>query len=425
MPREDLSFGFDTTFFEKGIDKVTKSMTGLKTTTGNIAKGISKGLTSVALKFGSVFAGVKAIQGALRNMPEIGQAFGIAKDIFLKNLLFPLRKQIFPLLQKMLDLVRDSRGKFVQWGNAIANVFKSVVSGVKTVIGFVRKMSQSLLSFTERIFGDQIKNVNIIFDLISFKLATVIQFVSILIGSMGDIFSGFFSGLGDISGSLRGIVDNLLEFLSIFTKSNSEGDSFTKILTTLSTKFGEIVGFIVRMTDKFLDGFVPAVKEIATPIQKILDAWINIGEAIFEATDSLLNWEGIFESLGSIIGTGIQKTFEFIATVLEDIEATINSIKDIGFLNTLTGQTESFFDMIKGKFKGEENSESPPLSVAASPALATSSLTNNNQQKNLSVNISPTIVIGNGTEAEGRNVAAGFADELRSLFNKEFERGGL
>lgn len=440
MPDNDLTFGFDTSFFEKGINKITKGMEGLQTTTGNVAKGISKGLTSIALKFGAVFAGAKAVQGALKSMPEIGQAFGIAKDVFLKNLLFPLRKEVFPLLQKMMDWVRDSRGAFVKWGQALANVFRSVVSGVKTIISFIVSMSEKISGFTQRIFGDQIKSVSELFDLISFKLATVIAFVSILIGDMGNIFKGFFSGLGDIGGSLTGIVENLLNFLKIFTQANDQGDSFTNILSTLSTRFGEIVGFVVRMTDKFLDGFVPAVSQIATPLQNIFDAWIGIQDSIFEATSSLLDWPAIFESLGGIVGKGIQKTFEFIALVLEDIETSIASIKELGFLNTLTSQTGNLFDAIQGKFFGRETQvqdaiirtdgsiirpdPNDTLIATKNPVFASSPSTNDNSQRSITMSIAPTIIIERGTEEEGRNVAIGFTEQMRSVLNTEFERSG-
>lgn len=419
MATEDLSFGFDTTFFEKGIARVTKGMEGLQTTTGSIANGISKGLTSVALKFGAVFAGAKAIQGALKNMPEIGQAFGIAKDVFLKNLLFPLRKEIFPLLQKMLDWVRDSRGTFIRWGQALANVFRSVVSGVKTVISFIVSMSEKIAGFTKRIFGDQIKSVSEIFDLVSFKLATVIQFVSVLVGNMGNIFASFFSGLGDIGGSLSGIVENLLNFLKIFTEANSEGDSFTNILSTLANRFGEIVGFVTSMTDKFLDGFVPAVSEIMTPLQRVLDAVIGIQDAIFGATSDLVDWGALFETIGTVVGTGILKTFEFIATVLEEIEDTINSIKDIGFGETFKEKGGNLLDKVGGFLGfGDEDQPVQPSPVIASPS------TTNNQNKTVTTTIAPTIVVENGTREEGASVAEGFVDTMRSIFNGEFERGG-
>lgn len=420
---DDLTFGFDTSFFEKGINKVTKGLEGLQTTTQSVAKGVSKGLTAVAVKFGSVFAGVKAIQGALKNMPEIGQAFGIAKDVFLKNLLFPLRKQIFPLLQKMLDWVRDSRGMFIRWGQSIANVFKAVVSGVKTIISFIRRMSEQVAGFINNIFGTQIKNISDVFDLLTFKLATVIQFVSLILEDIGGVFTGFFGGLGDVGPSLKGIIESLLEFLKIFTQANDQGDSFGGILSTLSTRFGEIVGFVVRMTDKFLEGFVPAVSQIATPLQKILDAWLGIQDAIFAATSDLLDWPSIFESLGNIVGTGIQKTFEFIATVLEDIESTINSLKDFGFVETIKAQTGNLLDTVGGAVKGflglDDND-----TTATAPLAAVASAVNNNQSQTQTITISPTIIIEEGTIEAGENVATGFIGKLQSIFNSEFERGG-
>lgn len=395
MPDNDLTFGFDTSFFEKGIDKVTKRMEGLKTTTGTVAKGISRGLTAVALKFGSVFAGVKAVQGALRNMPEIGQAFGIAKDVFVKNLLFPLRKEIFPLLQKMLDWVRDSRGLFIRWGQAIANVFRSVVAGIKNIIGFIKKMSAGVADFAQRIFGDQVKGISELFDLMAFKMATIVQFVSLIFGK---------------------VIEKFGMIAEIFFKANNEGNSFITILSTIAELFMKTAGFVLEMTDSFLDGFLPAISEIATPIQNMLDTFGRIRDMIFTSTESMETWKGIFEGLGTILGTTIMVALKAIETIVLGIEQIFIAIKKI--------KDEGFFGSIKSSIEEQKSSGAPTGFQRAFGNPQASATTNNNGNQTITQNVSPTIVIENGTVEEGQNFAAGFMETMRELFNQEFERSG-
>jgi len=423
----DLGFTFDTSFFDKGIKKVMGGFGQMETKASTVAKGVSRGLTAVVGKLGLLFAGFKAIKTALLDMPEVGQAFGIAKDVFLKNLLFPLRKEIFPLLQKMLDWVRDSRVMFVKWGQNLANIFRAVVQGVKNIIGFIKRMSVVVAGFAEKIFGDRIKSIDNIFNLIVFKIATAVQFVSLMVEQIGGLFSGFFSGLGNIGPSLMGIVENLGEFLGIFTKVNDEGNSFKGVLTSMGKLIGEMVGFVIQMTDKFLDGFVPAISGIMTPLQNILDAWSDIRESIFGSTEALEAWGGLFEGLGNIIGTGILKTFEFIATVLGDIADTITAIKEFGFFGTLKGQTQNLLGALGFGEKGEGPEQSNLAALKEQdarlfPELQTS--VGNTSTANIDFT-GMNINVQNGGIEEGRGLGAGLIEQMRNEFNSEFERYGL
>lgn len=443
MPDDDFTFGFDTSSFDKGISKVTKGLVGLQSTTQSVARGVSKGLVSVALKFGSIFAGIKAVRGALNNMPEIGEAFGIAKNIFLKNLLFPLRKEIFPLLQKMLDWVRDSRVSFVRWGQNIANVFRTVVSGAKNIIGYIKKMTQQVSGLAGKIFGDQVKDVNKMFDLVTFKLAVVVQYVSLLADDISGLFFGMFEGMKGIGTPLKGIIDNFGNFLKIFTQSNSEGNSFVGVLQSIGVLFGKIAKFSVEMADSFLDGLIPGIEDTFTPLQRIASSFANIFNLIFGSTESIEKWKGIFEFLGSFLGGAFMITLNTIASIIEGIEtviknvqAAIAEIKEKGFIGT-------FLDNLEGIGKGGRLSrervndaiirpnssivETHPddtLIATKNPVFQAVPQTNNNQKKTFNISVAPTIIIQKGTESEGRAVATGLIEQMRNQFNFEFERGG-
>lgn len=466
----DLTFSFDTSFFKKGINEVEKKMQGFQATTTNVAKGINKGLTSVALKFGSVFAGVKLIKSALNNMPEVGEAFGVAKDIFTKNLLYPLRKEVFPYLQKMLDWVRDSRGLFIKWGSNLANIFRAVASGVGSLIKSAEKIVNRFGDMAHKIFGDRVKDINEVFDLISFKIAATVQYVSLLLGQVGGFFTGMFSNMGDVGDSLKGIVDNLGKFLEIFTKTNKEGNSFSGVLSSLGETFGKMANFVFKMTDKFLDGFVPALSGIMTPLQKISDALKGIFDSIFGSTKAMNGWGKLFESLGGILGTTIVKALETAANLIEIISKGIMAItawmgkadwdKDTNKVGNLQGFLQRQWGgeggikqlltdpgawlnnlgklMVPGGTGGSINDgivrpdgsivrTSPDDTIIATknPVITPIEQSNNSRSSSFNINITPTIVLQQATESEGRSVAFGLVDEMQRQLNSEMIREGF
>lgn len=445
----DLGFTFDTSFFDKGIKKVMGGFGQMEVKAATVAKGVSRGLTAVIGKLGLLFVGFKSIKTALLDMPEVGQAFGIAKDVFLKNLLFPLRKEVFPLLQKMLDWVRDSRVMFVKWGQNIANVFRAVVQGVKNIIGFIKKMSLVVAGFAEKIFGDRVKNINDLFNIIVFKVSTVIQFVSLMVEQIGGIFAGFFSGIGDIGPALMGIVKSIGDFLNIFVKANDQGDSFGGILKVIAERIGQIAGFIITMTDKFLSGFVPAISGIMTPLQKIVDAWISIGNSIFGISDSIISWGPLFQTLGEIVGKGLMFYFETIATIIDKIADVIDKITASDLMGSLKAGAGNLFESLGGVIKGaigiDDGIIKPDGTViktnpndtlvalkdqdsSLSGLLSGMTSGSNSVEKNISTSIDfsgMVVQVQNGGVEEGQEFAMGLIEQMRNEFNAEYERYGF
>lgn len=461
MAADTLDFTFNTATFEKGIDRVMGGFRNMENTAGAVSRGINKSLRRVAAVAAGLFGSFKLIQGALKNMPEVGQAFGIARDIFTRNLLFPLRKEILPLLQRMLDWVRDNRAAFVRWGNSIANIFRSVVRGVRNVIQFVQRMSQRVAEFAERIFGDQIRNIDDTFNLITFKLAVVIQFVTILLSGIGSIFGSFIGGLGDIGPSLRGIVENLGEFLRIFATTNQEGNSFQNILESMSQLFGEISGFVIRMTDKFLDGFVPSVRDIATPIQSMVDSFDSIFNSIAGSTEQLETWGTIFEGLGRIIGDTVQFALDSIAESLDRVAERIEFItglfdEDRTLRERLFGRDrDTGSGVLGGRARGMiDSSQTIPetlrieglqdgilrpdgtivktdprdtLVAIKDPAESFRGLGASGNVRTFDVTVDLTgmnIVLQQGGQEQGQAFAQGLVEQIRFAWNSEFERFG-
>lgn len=445
MPEDDLAFTFDTSFFDKGIDKVMKGFSSMEDKAHIVAKGVSKGLTNVAVNLGVVVAGFKSIKTALFDMPEVGQAFGIAKDVFLKNLLFPLRKEILPLLQDMLDWVRDSRVRFVKWGNNLANIFRVVVSGVKSIISFIKRMSEQASIFAERVFGERTRSIEDIFNLVTFKLSTVIEFAGILAEDVGNMFSN--------------VIKNL----------NGIGTPLGEIINNLSALFGDLLKFTVAVTDSFLLGFVPAIKDAMTPIKGISESLLSIFDSIFGSTESIKTWKGVFEGIGTVVGNTLVASFEFIDGVLNKINKTLARMKE-GKLtedlkreadisaNFLTDFVKDLFGPIvydleeynrKGGLFGSKKKkvddaiitpdgkviETNPKDTLVAIKDRKTSLKGLMQDaprfedsRPIDIKIDFTgmqIVLQEGGVQEGQEVATGIVEEIRDALNAEMEKFGL
>ena len=154
--KEDVDFTYNTSGFTNGIQQIAAGIANVTKRTVNMAKSVSKGVINAAAKIGLLKLAFHGVQAAIKKMPEIGKAFGIAKDIIMKNFLFPIRKAIFPLLQKFLDWVRDNRAMFVKWGQTLVTIFTVVSKAVGNVIELGKKLIAS--------FGDFFKSLKLMKD---------------------------------------------------------------------------------------------------------------------------------------------------------------------------------------------------------------------------------------------------------------------
>lgn len=301
----------------KGSKKVKEGFSDVKKTSNDMTNSVTKGMTKMALKAGLVALAFKAVQGILNNMPEIGKAFGLAKDVFMKNLLWPLRKMIFPYLQRFMDWVRDNRLRFVKWGQLVANVFSVIARQVKFVIGIGKKLITAFKGFFEKTFGVTITNMEEMFNILSFKFAVVMAFLQQTISKLVDRFTPALEALGEIFSEL---ITWVSEFVSGFMESLAEIDKEFGIIDQLNSTFSELI-VLLKTIPGLLKPFTSALK----PLGKII---------------------------GTVFGVHLLAS-------LRAIESTLVAMS--GLVGLLTGQMsgEEFMQNIKtkglGKFFGGKN----------------------------------------------------------------------
>lgn len=252
----DIALTFDPTLIMRGV---------------NMAKNAVKGL----------YGAFQGVVGFMNKMvPEVGQSMDIAGEIIIKNLFWPLKQQVIPILQKMLNWVRDHRTLFVQWGQVIANVFRVLKVGFDVIVRVVKQFAES---FMKNIKGalklgtsDLISFVN----LLLFKIATVFIYLqSILMPLMeplGELIAkvaisfqqlaqGFADGFGksfDVTW-LNSLVEQLSALFDLFTGSKKEGaDASTSFMSDLGKGLGILLGYVSSGIIEFLSRYIGLLTEL-------------------------------------------------------------------------------------------------------------------------------------------------------------------
>jgi len=282
--RDDIEFGFNPEPFVNGFKKMNESMAHTEKNTENMVKKISQGMTNAVMKIGAVTAGFLGVKAIIARIPEVGMVFKQAGDIFFKNLLWPLRKELMPLLQGILNWVRDNRGQFVVWGQTIANVFKVILTVGKEIFEVAKAIGSAFLNLVNNIFGSQIKNFDELLNVLSFKFALIAEF---------------------IGGILKGI-----------TKS----DFFTKTEEIV----GKILNLFVQLADAFVKGFGKNLPDLEDTFKSMADSMSIIIDKLYTGEDALEGWKTVFTTIGELVGntvTALSQLMKALSFVVKGDEA--------------------------------------------------------------------------------------------------------
>lgn len=291
---DDITLTFNPNMFLSSLEKITMGLETITNKFDAFADSGKKTSQKVDVSTKSMVKGfvllkgvLGGIQGALRKIPEIGRTFSIVGDIISRNLLWPLRQQLIPELQKMLDWVRDNRMMFVRWGNVVRNVFiviKNIVSGVMNII---KKFWESFSQSVERVFGKTTQRMTDLANLLVFKIAAVVNFLFITLepiaSFIGRIFGvmlesakafieGLMNGLGDLGPELSELVDMFSRIASLISGTGTKVSTLTSTFKILGNIIGAVVGPAIRSIVQLLDSVIAGV-EIAVNRVQYFQAW--------------------------------------------------------------------------------------------------------------------------------------------------------
>ena len=228
MQKGELEFPFDINSFMGKVAQMEKSVSNIssrmdkfgKTMISSVSKGIMFATAKIKLLVG-------AFKGVTKNIPEIGQSFEIASDIISKEFFFPIRQEITPYLQKMLDWVRDHRSLFAKWGSTVASIIKVVISVGKQLWEVFTNVARVLTDTLQRGLGASFTSIDEFINVLSVKVAVITLLLGDLLSAMLQRITPTFEYITSKGAEVLGFFGDLL---SSWLNLNENGDSLFTVL---------------------------------------------------------------------------------------------------------------------------------------------------------------------------------------------------
>jgi hypothetical protein len=379
MAADGAVFTFDVKPF---LNSINAMWTALGKTTDNakrMAASVTNALQNIGTTIGaSVQHGIILASGLMNKalvafkglqkemfdqIPEVSQAFDIAKDVMFQNLFWPLRKEIMPLLMQMTTWVTEHRALFVKWGQAAANVFKAVVELATQLWTVFKALADTVGTAFNRAFNTNFRSFQEFLDVLSFKVVAVIMYFKLLAGQLKiDIqpffdwffkkvkegitwFNKFIKKIGEIDGwahtlettmglmgaaieGLGGIFTTFLESSANFVKgiieADENGNSLATVLTSLTDTVKILSEFGKNAISGFFDGFIDATPTLMTGITDIINRFnVLLQEIGLDKSNSVYN---VFNKLGQLMGTVLTDSIDTLSSAMQSLTVFIREI---------------------------------------------------------------------------------------------------
>lgn len=284
MDDVELTFNAESAnkFFQqlmKGADAFEKRMQGTATTTTKSNSIMNMSFTGLIGRLGLVSMAIRGVKKLIASMPEIGRTFSIVGDILNRNLVWPLRQEILPLLQRLLDWARENRAGMVRYGTVLVNLFRAVANVVKGVIDILGNLWNKISSSIERTFGITINSMTELANIAIFKLSAVAQYLMIILEPVADFVAkvfdtalvyvkefvdGFKLGFGEMSAPLTDFLNQISRLGGMLDSLIDKGGTLNKVFKT----FGYVVGVVVKGA---LESVVQVIDTLLTSIESIIN----------------------------------------------------------------------------------------------------------------------------------------------------------
>ena len=240
----------------------------------NFGKTMGRAAGFAFAKFNLIFGAIKKVISTVgKQFPEIGQTMAFAGKVISKNLLWPLRQELLPMLNKFLKWVTANREQFVKWGRVIANIFKMFIAGIQNII----KPFQMAFAKIRQWMKDTFKMDNIA-DGFNILLHKIVAIFSVIQGVITNVFGWLLENVIEpfFSGFMKGVSnlkDSLGALFSSFGKLGAEIDKLFGKSNALKTVFGTLGSTLAAS----LTTGVEALKYV---IDRISDAVFMVGNFI-------------------------------------------------------------------------------------------------------------------------------------------------
>lgn len=397
MPnKEDAIFTYDTQamqqFFEKMdkfFEKMDSNVKGVGKASKNTGKAISDGVKRGIKAIGKLGIAFLLIKKVTDKIPELGQTFKIAGEIMVRNFLWPLRKMLMPILQGILNWVRDNRAQFVRWGQHLANIFKGVIRFVQSAFKAIQSIIKGVMSGIQKTFGGASKSISDIMNIITFKFNAIMLFFGMILEEIGKAVGNFFEGFIETASPVINIIQELIGYITELIGQVDFGENAFK-------KFGQIVGAILTT---IIGSTVMATMALIELFSNLISGARAAGAVV----------SGDFEGAQRISGEQRKRNEKFMKS-MERIGGLIGGSWGSAF------QEENVDDAIVTP-DGRVLKTAPDDYI-----IATKSPGGNSVEVHMPIYV--TVTEGNA-EAAGRNVAVGINSTLRNGILGEMVKEGL
>ena len=249
----DITLTFDPKMFLKAFNQIGESVDTLNTRIEGFSKNTDKQLTKQNKKifglsrgFIALGATVGLLAGAIKGIPEIGQSFQIAGDILQRNLLWPLRQALIPVLQDFLNWARENRKAFVKFGQVLANAFEIVKAVVGTVIDVLKSLFETVTSAITNTFGAATRSITDLANLALVKIYAEFTFIKAALAPFAEFVKNLFqrvieAGLAFAKGFLQG-ASGVLEYIKELGTELNKLIGSGNILRTVFGFLGKVIG---------------------------------------------------------------------------------------------------------------------------------------------------------------------------------------
>lgn len=327
---EDVGFKFDPKPFLSGIEKAAGGISKLGKTAESVTSGMGKAFQWALVKIEALkVVGRSVVNNIKQFIPELGATWGIAKEIFLKNALWPLRQAMAPYLQKLLDWVRDNRASFVKWGQVVANAFNVVLMVAKQVWGVLQTVASSLKPIIHGSLGDFVNllltKVAVLTAWIANGLSALIiavrgpiaEIVGYVVRLLADTWEWVRGPLGSAWEHVKGIALSVWDLVSGFFQANAQGKSFGTFFKELATTLGLAFETVLSVVDRLIEGLSKsALKDAMTPLTGITASLKALMKSIHDLLTSKESG-GLLEWIGRNFGNAVQATLLGAAAAIE------------------------------------------------------------------------------------------------------------
>lgn len=331
--------------FKKPVQKSDKEAPGSvpKESGGGFgALAVAKGMALYNAGVGILQRGLGAIS---QQMPFLSQSFEMAGTIFAANLVYPLAKELMPLVKEFFGWIQKNRINFVSIGTLLVSGFrivKSVVTGAFSLIKTLWTSMMDTIGGAKLTFSGFINYMNFLM----LKVVFLFTFIQIL---LEPIFKGIGISVGwlwnnvvspFLTGFRQGFTEHLIPVLSEFGMLVKEVQDAFKLLQESGDfswigeafKFiGKVIGYSVLVPIRL---FIAQVRLIARLFTNPKKALVDYGNTMYEIFAN----NPVFKLFSGMVNSAI-----------EGIKTKFNNFKNFlgGIWDSALARFGAFIDKIK------------------------------------------------------------------------------